>query len=566
MAATFVVYGPAMRNGFVWDDTALVLRDPLIRSWRLIPEGFQHFLFLDATGSNFYRPMQRLTFVGDYALWGFGNPGGWHFTSVLLHALAGCALYTLLREWLGEKRRGIALGVAVLWAIHPLHTSAVTYVAGRADLLAALFGFTGLWLAWRSTMATKRSAMWSMGAAACLLGAMLSKESGAMASVLCLGLLIWRRIPRSEWTRWALLLVLIFGTYLGLRNTAQRTPPPPARAAAKVDSTVVLASRALADYAGLVVAPVTLRMERDVSTPAAQSTPGQLALKTGVGLGLALLLGAWAWWASKTLADAAAALAGAGIAYLPISNLIPLNATLAEHWLYVPSAYFFTAAALTLAQLSSARWLLPIFVLWTAALGLRTARRQHDWVDQRTFLTATIAAGGDSARMLLNLGNLEFAEGNLAKAMEDYEAALKKSPDLVFTHMAIAAVALKQNDVAGAREALARCDGAPGFDAEKLRLRTAIDYAEHKGDPVPGYRAAAAASPLNWSFQQRYFTALAQTGRLIPAIGELRRFIVEQDFRAESWQLLADFLAQAGQAEAAAAAHAQAMRRDVWLR
>jgi hypothetical protein len=64
IAATLFVYWPALRNGFVWDDTALVLRDPLIRSWRLIPEGFRHFLFLDATGSNFYRPIQRLSFHG----------------------------------------------------------------------------------------------------------------------------------------------------------------------------------------------------------------------------------------------------------------------------------------------------------------------------------------------------------------------------------------------------------------------------------------------------------------------------------------------------------------------
>jgi hypothetical protein len=41
IAATFLVYWPAQRNEFVWDDTALVQRDPLIRSWRLIPEGFQ---------------------------------------------------------------------------------------------------------------------------------------------------------------------------------------------------------------------------------------------------------------------------------------------------------------------------------------------------------------------------------------------------------------------------------------------------------------------------------------------------------------------------------------------
>src|ERR1700733_6383784 len=86
IAATFAVYGPALHNGFVWDDTALVLRDPLIRSWRLIPEGFRHFLFLDATASNFYRPIQRLSFVFHYQVYGFAQPWGWHLTSILIHA------------------------------------------------------------------------------------------------------------------------------------------------------------------------------------------------------------------------------------------------------------------------------------------------------------------------------------------------------------------------------------------------------------------------------------------------------------------------------------------------
>jgi hypothetical protein len=43
IAFVFISYAPAMCNGFVWDDTVLILRDPLIRSWRLIPEGFNHF-------------------------------------------------------------------------------------------------------------------------------------------------------------------------------------------------------------------------------------------------------------------------------------------------------------------------------------------------------------------------------------------------------------------------------------------------------------------------------------------------------------------------------------------
>src|SRR5437667_6590315 len=95
----FAAHAPALRTTFVWDDTALVLRDPLIRSWRLIPEGFNHFLFVDATPSDFYRPIQRLTYTFDYALFAF-SPGPYHVTSILWHALATIALFLFAAEFL----------------------------------------------------------------------------------------------------------------------------------------------------------------------------------------------------------------------------------------------------------------------------------------------------------------------------------------------------------------------------------------------------------------------------------------------------------------------------------
>src|SRR5438270_13656760 len=90
---------PAFRAGLVWDDTALVLRDPLIRSWRLIPEGFQHFLFTDATASDFYRPIQRLTYTIEYAAFAF-RPAPYHLTSIICHTAAVVALFMLVLELL----------------------------------------------------------------------------------------------------------------------------------------------------------------------------------------------------------------------------------------------------------------------------------------------------------------------------------------------------------------------------------------------------------------------------------------------------------------------------------
>ena len=151
LVAVFIIYAPAVRNGFVWDDTALVLRDPLIRSWRLIPEGFNHYLFVDATPSDFYRPIQRLTYTVDYAMFAF-SPGPYHVGSILWHALAAIALFLFVEEFLltlgieGRRCRWISLLTALVWVIHPVQSAAVAYVSGRADPLAATFGFFGLFL------------------------------------------------------------------------------------------------------------------------------------------------------------------------------------------------------------------------------------------------------------------------------------------------------------------------------------------------------------------------------------------------------------------------------------
>ena len=183
-ALVFAVYAPALRNGFVWDDTALILRDPLIRSWRLIPEGFQHFLFTDATASDFYRPIQRLTYTLDYGAFAF-RPAGYHLTSIVCHLAAALALLLLADELLGlfgveeRKRRRIAFFATLAWAIHPVHTAAVVYVSGRADPLAAAFGFLGLYSGIRS-LRTNGANRWILlfAAGALFLLSALSKETG----------------------------------------------------------------------------------------------------------------------------------------------------------------------------------------------------------------------------------------------------------------------------------------------------------------------------------------------------------------------------------------------------
>lgn len=578
IAATFLVYWPALRNGFVWDDTALVLRDPLIRSWRLIPEGFRHFLFLDATASNFYRPIQRLSFVFDYQVYGFARPWGWHLTSILVHLGAAVALFftaqgllAALAKTLEERvRLIIAVIVAVIWAIHPLHTSAVTYVAGRADPLAALFGFTGLALGLAGLEASRRAWWWQLGAALCLFLAMLSKESGMIFLPLWLLILAWRKETRRALFAWVLVAIVLAGAYSGLRFTSEKVPPPPS-VPPPAAIRPILAARAFAGYVGLLVAPVTLRMERDIGThpldtpEATFQQARRLEYLTLAGVLLLVGLGLWMVRSFRREPLAALCLVAFVIAYLPISNLSPLNATIAEHWLYVPSAFLLLAIALTLREPMQRRFTgsAIVIICWAAFLAARTFQRQADWHDQRTFIERTIAAGGNSPRMLMNLGNVEFGAAHPQLALELYRQALRRSSDQPIIWLGYASILLRAQDFAGATKALDKAETSPLLAPDCLVLRATLENVESGSNPHELLEKAVALAPDNWGIRKRYIEYLREAHQPKEALDELRNFLQRHPFRAESWRLLAKVLEEQHQPELAAQAWLEAAERDV---
>jgi predicted Zn-dependent protease len=256
----------------------------------------------------------------------------------------------------------------------------------------------------------------------------------------------------------------------------------------------------------------------------------------------------------------------AAVAYFPVSGVIPLNATIAEHWLYVPSAFLFLAAALALSRVRLPTPLLAsVLVVWLAFLGARTCLRTFDWKNQRTFLERTMASGGESVRMLINLGSLEVQEGRFDIAKRHLEAALKKEPNQPFAILNLASLALRQNDFAATRELANRAKDLPLVDAQAYELLAILQFREHNRVEPLRFRLAARTGPPNWKIERRYIEVLDQTGATSRAIGELGDTLRTQWYRAESWQLLSRLLAKTGSTRDAAEALEQAKAYDVHL-
>ena len=132
--ATLAVYGRAARNPFIHtDDQIYVTENHHVQAGLT----WQTFTWaLTATAAQNWHPLTWLSHALDCQLYGL-NPGGHHFTNILLHALNVVLLFLLLLRV--TAARGRSLLVAALFALHPINVESVVWIAERKNVLSTLF-------------------------------------------------------------------------------------------------------------------------------------------------------------------------------------------------------------------------------------------------------------------------------------------------------------------------------------------------------------------------------------------------------------------------------------------
>lgn len=167
-----ITFGSTLSYGFVWDDHFLIGDSYFIRSWSAIPKIFaSHFWSGHADWKMYYRPLINVSYLVDYHVWAM-KPLGYHLTNVVAHVLVSLAVFwicsLLLHGWFAS------FAAALVFAVHPVHSQSVSFIAGRTDLFGTLFFLLafGLYHRWRD------SGRWAAYAGAVLAFALalLSKE------------------------------------------------------------------------------------------------------------------------------------------------------------------------------------------------------------------------------------------------------------------------------------------------------------------------------------------------------------------------------------------------------
>jgi protein O-mannosyl-transferase len=126
---SFLVYLPALKGEFVWDDYVYVQNNPIIFSFDLTQ------IFSKYVLGN-YHPLTILVLSIEYYLFGF-NVTGYHLVNVLIHLANTILVFRFV--FLLCNKDTIALIAALLFGIHPLHVESVAWISELKDLLYCFF-------------------------------------------------------------------------------------------------------------------------------------------------------------------------------------------------------------------------------------------------------------------------------------------------------------------------------------------------------------------------------------------------------------------------------------------
>jgi tetratricopeptide (TPR) repeat protein len=165
-AGTVWLYWPSTLAGFLKVDDVEYLRQAGRRgglTWNAVKWAF-------TSTDAYYQPLVRLSHVLVYQIWG-RDASAHHAVNVFLHALNAALMFGFLWTLLtcvsltARERLAMATCVSVVFAIHPLQTESVAWLAVRTQLLCTMFGIGSLWA---YTAGLGRPIVWSLYLAALL--------------------------------------------------------------------------------------------------------------------------------------------------------------------------------------------------------------------------------------------------------------------------------------------------------------------------------------------------------------------------------------------------------------
>jgi tetratricopeptide (TPR) repeat protein len=456
------VYLNALGNVFVYDDTDQVLKNNWIKDTKFIPEIFSKNVWsfqADHSVTNYYRPMMHLIYMLNYHLFGLA-PWGFHLVNILFHAFNSVLVFLLIR--LLADRQAVSPGseqerisastllyspfiAAILFATHPIHTEAVTWVAGVPELSFTFFCLLSFYFYIRAAEALTGAYIFSVIS---FFLAVFCKETAL--TLLPLLFIYDCAFGRSKeylsYLKKYIPYISVGIVYLILRFHALGGLAPDTRHAELSSyQNIINVFPLFGQYIEKLLLPLKLKAFYVLHPITSIFEPrGLLSLiMTSVYIVLVFIM----WRKSRVV------FLGLMVFLIPLLPVLYIPGlgenTFTERYLYLPSLGF---AIVVSSVLIWARTKLPnlavgLVVASALVIGLYsvgTIKRNAVWKDMFTLLSDTVAKSPDSFIDRNNLGNIFMQRGEIDEAITQYNAALTVNPDYFIAHSNLGAALFKK--------------------------------------------------------------------------------------------------------------------------
>ena len=515
------VYAPVINAPFQWDEMGYILKNPFVLEPGLVlePGGLEgHRLYRAFWG----RPVGYFSFALNYALGG-DDPVGYHMVNTALHMGNAALLYWLVLLLLAtprmrdsalyDRRAGLALCAAVLWAVHPLHTEAVTYVFQRHVLFAALFSLLAACLYLRSRYMMEEGAggrgPWALYAGT-VLAVLLAMKSKETAFTLPLMIMLMEVVfLTGAARRRALLLVPVLLTMLvvpvslvnrdahGVIGGLAAQAGNYAGLEGKGQEYFLTQSRVVLTYQRLLAFPVNQNLYYDYPVYSKATAPVVFAW-----LVHAALLGGALWAIARGGRRRPWLLVvGFGVAwfYLALaveSSLVPIPMFINEYRVYLPSAGLMMAGVVLFVSIVPLRAGRAVALSLLVLFSVLTFERNALWADRVALWQDVVAKSPGRSRAYGNLGNTYYLSGRIEDAIAAYERELALDPSAYRQRVNLGIMRMEQGRyVEGAGEFREALRLQPGLGVARYNLAAALYLTGRPEEALRELETLLAAEP-----------------------------------------------------------------------
>jgi tetratricopeptide (TPR) repeat protein len=423
------VYGQSLAYNLVYEDRRSVLLNTLIDSWSRVPQYFTTDLS-SAHGSNFYRPLTLLYQRLIYAMIGT-SAWGWHAGSVLLNMLCVLLVFSLARLLLRDTTT--AFFAAALWAVHPTHVEAVTWISAAGDPLMTVFVLASAvaYLHWRNG----ESPAWLAASLASGAAALLTKDMAVVTPALLSAFLLLPAARRRS-VQVAALAAFWAETFafLAIRSHILHGFSHPLSGASNADM-ILTWPAAIAFYVRDMFFPVEMTPSYPFDFVHSANSPGFLWPLLGLmvlAAGLTWLLRKTTEWRLYVVCLAWIAVPLAPAMYLKL--FVPYE-IVHDRYLYMPTIGLCIAAAAAITSLASRtessagvrlRGLIAVLLVGVSAAA--TVGYESWWQSDLTLYKRILSIAPDDMAAQLDLSVVLMEHRQYEAAIRILDAVLQQAP------------------------------------------------------------------------------------------------------------------------------------------